>query len=145
MSRRVMQGLGLRVIAAVLSFSVMAAAADAADEKAAAETKTKKARAEARGYLPPYYKNVVDGVQREKIYKIQSQYEAKMDELEKQLKAMADQRDAEIEGVLTPEQKQRIKELAAEAKTKRAKKPDVSAEGTPQGTTAAPSEIRPTK
>ncbi|HEX4129101.1 MAG TPA: hypothetical protein VHZ24_03600 [Pirellulales bacterium] len=94
----------------------------------------KKQRADARGYLPPYYKNVVDPTQREKIYKIQNSYDEKIDALEKQLKELSDQRDAEIEAVLTPEQKKKVQELAAAAKANRSKKtaaaePAPSAEG----------------
>jgi hypothetical protein len=92
-------------------------AAPATGDKPA--TAAKKERADPRGPLPAYYRNVIDGAQREKAYKIFDEYEPKIDELKAQLKALVAKRDAEVEALLTAEQKSRIKELAAEAKAKR--------------------------
>ena len=84
-----------------------------------------KKKANPRGPLPVYYKEVIDNQQRKEIYKIQDTYRPKIAELEAQLKDLTDKRDAEVEALLRPEQKEKLKELAAEAKSKRggAKKP----------------------
>lgn len=79
-----------------------------------------KARAKARGRLPAYYARVVSGDQRDKIYAIQQSYEAKIADLQAQLKALTDKRDAEVAAVLTADQKAKVDQLAADAKTKRA-------------------------
>jgi hypothetical protein len=80
----------------------------------------KKDREKAKGYLPPFYKDVVDGVQREKIYAIQDTYNTKINDLEAQIKSLREQRDAEIGTLLTPEQKKRLGELNDAARTKKA-------------------------
>lgn len=84
-------------------------------EKAAA----KKERDKAKGYLPPFYRDVIDGVQREKIYKLQDEYDAKINPLVEQIRTLRMERDAAIAGLLTAEQKQRLQELQTEAKSKK--------------------------
>ncbi len=79
-----------------------------------------KARAKPRGRLPAFYARVVSGDQREKIYAIQQSYEPKIADLQAQLKALTDKRDAEIEAVLTADQKTKVQQLATDAKAKRA-------------------------
>lgn len=79
-----------------------------------------KARAKPRGRLPAYYARVVSGEQREKIYAIQQSYEAKIADLQAQLKALTDKRDAEVAAVLTADQKAKVDQLASDAKAKRA-------------------------
>lgn len=88
-------------------------AADTADSKPA------KQRAKPRGRLPAYYNQVVDGQQREKIYAIQQQYEPKISALKAELQALQDKLDAEVEGVLTAEQREKVKSLTDAAKQKR--------------------------
>lgn len=105
---------------------------DDAEKKPAA----KKEREKAKGYLPPYYRDVIDGLQREKIYEIQKQYDAKIDALEAEAKALRDKRDAEIAALLSPEQKKRVQELAAEAKNKR--DADAKAKSSAKAPDAAP-------
>lgn len=78
-----------------------------------------KARAKPRGRLPSYYGDVVSLDQREKIYSIQSKYEVELAALREQLKALVAKRDAEVEAVLSDEQKEQVKKLAAEAKAER--------------------------
>ncbi len=108
---RVFKVLSLCSVAALL----LTAGLVMAQEKDAA-----KDRAKAKGYLPPYYKDVIDGVQRDKIYKIQDAYDQQINDLEKQVKELRGKRDAEIAALLTPEQKKRMEELAAAAKVKKA-------------------------
>jgi hypothetical protein len=101
----------------------IAAVAHAADEK----PKEKKERAEMRGPLPTFYRDVIDGIQRDKMYKIHESYEPQINELKKQVKALEDKRDAELEALLRPDQKERVKELMAEAaKERKAKKAEAT-------------------
>lgn len=79
-----------------------------------------KVRAKNRGRLPPYYARVVSGEQKDKIYAIQQSYEAKIADLQAQLKALTDKRDAEVAAVLTADQKSKVDQIAADAKAKRA-------------------------
>ena len=80
-----------------------------------------KTRAKPRGRLPVHYGKVVDPTQKEKIYKIQKSYEPKIAELNVQLQALRDKRDAEIDAVLTAEQRQKVAQYRADAKKQRAK------------------------
>lgn len=83
----------------------------------AQESSVKKAK----GRLPPYYAQVVNDQQRQAIYAIQDKYAARIAALQEQLAALARQRDAEIEGVLTAEQRARLRELQEAAAAKRKK------------------------
>ena len=72
---------------------------------AAAEDKVK-------GQLPAQYKKLgLRDDQVQKIYKIQTDYRGKGAELEKQLKELKTKEKTEVEGVLTDEQKNRLKEI----------------------------------
>jgi len=81
-----------------------------------------KARAKPRGRLPAFYGRVVSGDQKDKIYAIQQSYEPKIADLQAQLKALTDKRDAEIAAVLTADQKTKVDQLSADAKAKRAQR-----------------------
>lgn len=113
----------LVVSAAILPFimSVGLAQQDSpkADAKADKADAKAKQRAKPKGRLPAYYNKVIDGQQREKIYAIQQQYEPKITALKAELQALQDKADAEVDAVLTPEQREIIKKLADEAKQKR--------------------------
>jgi hypothetical protein len=78
-----------------------------------------KAPAKPKGRLPAYYKDVVTVVQKEAIYGIQIKYAEQMDKLEAEIKALTAKRDAEIEGLLSADQKDAI----AKAKAAAGKKP----------------------
>lgn len=78
----------------------------------------KKERAEPKGRLPNHYGEVISGDQRDKIYAIQAKYKDELEKLQAQLKALDAKIDAEIEAVLTPEQKEKVAKIAAEAKAK---------------------------
>ena len=106
---------------------------DAAPKPAA---KAAKPRAKPRGRLPAHYAAVADEEQREKIYRIQQGYQPQIEELQAKLAALREKQAVEIEAVLTPEQKEKVKELAAAAKAKRAK----AAESKKAGDAAKPSE-----
>ena len=80
----------------------------------------KAKKKEFRGRLPAYYSRVVDQEQREKIYAIQREYAPKIDALKAQLAALTAERDEKVVAELTPEQLQKIEQMKAEAKAKRA-------------------------
>jgi Spy/CpxP family protein refolding chaperone len=67
-----------------------------------------------------YYGKVVTEEQRQKIYDIQRKYFPQIRALQKQLEALIAKRDAEIEAVLTPQQKAEIERLRKEAAARRA-------------------------
>ncbi|MBW3600602.1 MAG: hypothetical protein KY475_25480 [Planctomycetes bacterium] len=70
--------------------------------------------------LPLYYAQVVAPYQRENIYGIQAKYEDQIKELQAQIRAILAKREAEIEQVLFPEQREVLKKLRAEAEAQRA-------------------------
>lgn len=72
-----------------------------------------------RPRLPMYYAKVVDEKQRQKIYDIQRKYHPQIADLQKQLEKLIAQRDAEIEAVLTPQQKAEIEKLRQESAQRR--------------------------
>lgn len=125
-------------------WGALSQAADAPATAEAGKSAAKKERADPRGPLPAYYRNVVDGIQREKIYKIYDEYEPRVDELRSQLKKLVAERDAKVEALLTDEQRQRVKELATEAKSKRDAAPKKSADAlAPSATAPNPSAPAP--
>jgi Spy/CpxP family protein refolding chaperone len=104
-----------------------------------ADAPVKKMLSKRSRRLPANYAPVVTEEQREKIFKIQEEYQAKIAPLETQLKELRKERDDKIAAVLTAEQKKKIEEAAAKAKEKKAAKP---AETTPA---APPAESKPEK
>lgn len=69
-----------------------------------------------RGFLPAYFGKLgMSDTQKEKVYRIQSSYEEQLNNLRKQIEQVEQKRDAEIETLLTPGQKLRLKELREEA------------------------------
>lgn len=78
----------------------------------------KKAPADYRGPIPFYYGKVIAPDQKEKIYAIQDKYQGELEALQKQVKELTAKRDAEIEAVLTPEQREKVATMKAEAKSK---------------------------
>ena len=99
------------------------------EDPAKAEAKTAKPRAKPRGRLPAHYGDVVDAEQKEKIYGIQQSYQPQIEALQSQLAAVREKQTTEIEAVLRPEQLEKVKQLAAAAKAKRAKKSDAGDDG----------------
>lgn len=91
-------------------------------EDAAAKPDAKpavKKRAKPRGRLPAHFGKIVDPQQREAIYKLQSEYAPKIEALRAELQALLAKRDADVESVLTAEQKEKLAELRAAAASKR--------------------------
>lgn len=75
----------------------------------------------AKGRLPPHYSDIVTETQRQKIYLIQHKYAETLAELEAKIAQLQKQRDAEIEGLLDDDQKQRLKQAQEQATAKRKK------------------------
>ncbi len=60
-----------------------------------------------KGRLPPGFAKLgLSDEQKQKIYKIQAEYEAKIEALEAQIKKLREEERAQIFGVLTPQQKE---------------------------------------
>lgn len=85
----------------------------------AAQDAAPAARAKPRGRLPAYYAKVISAPQKEQVYRVQAEYEQRIDALESQIAALEKQRNDAIRALLTPEQRKQVDALAAEAKTKR--------------------------
>jgi len=112
-----MVAVGVALAANLPAIAQEATAVDEAED--AAKPTDKKERAEPRGRLPYYYNRVVNPQQREAIYTIQQQYEVKLEALRQQLKQLVEERDAEIESVLRPEQLEQVKAAARKAAEER--------------------------
>lgn len=129
---RVARWVASSVLLAVVGWLVAGAwAQEGAPSKAPApaakgEAGTRRART---GQLPPYYRDVVSEEQRQKIYAIQSEYNAQIAELEARVAQLRKERDAKIEALLTPEQKKKIEDLRAAAKSKRQTRPPANRKG----------------
>jgi len=75
----------------------------------------KEPAAKARGMLPANYgKLSLDEQQKQRIYHLQGEYQAKIDALLKQVRELRDQERKDVEEVLTPAQKERLRELLAD-------------------------------
>ncbi|NLX94939.1 MAG: hypothetical protein GXY83_02055 [Rhodopirellula sp.] len=72
-----------------------------------------------RGRLPAYFAKVIDEQQRQRIYGIQQTYHERIETLKVQLAALIDERDAEVEAVLSAEQRLEIERMKAAARAKR--------------------------
>lgn len=94
-----------------------------------------------RGRLPAHYAEVVDEKQRAAIYAIQQEYAERIKQLRLQLDAVTKERDQKIAAVLTPEQKDKVAELAEAAKAKRERQ----REGVPPAQTKEASAVKPSK
>ena len=70
--------------------------------------------------LPNFYNQIVSETQRDKVYEIQAAYFEPMEKLALRLERLAAERDAQIEAVLTAEQKVKIEALAKDAAARRA-------------------------
>jgi len=68
--------------------------------------------AKLKGYLPPNYGKLgLSDEQKQKVYKIQGDYNQKTADLEKQLKALKEQEKSDLLKVLSEGQKAKLKEL----------------------------------
>jgi len=91
-----------------------------------------------RGPLPANYGKLgVSDEQREKMYDIQEEYDAKIAPLRDQIKNLLKERDSALGDQLTPGQLLRLKELKAEAR-KRSQKPLTEQEPKPENDSVEP-------
>ncbi|HUG92859.1 MAG TPA: hypothetical protein VML55_18605 [Planctomycetaceae bacterium] len=98
----------------------MLAQAGGLQPAAAQQSPAAPARTRARR-LPAYYGQVgLNDRQRETIYGLQAAYADRIEELERQLEALKAKRDQEIEAVLNPQQKTRLRQLVEAAAKRRA-------------------------
>jgi hypothetical protein len=98
-----------------------------------------------RQALPAHFGDLVDKAQREKIYAVQNKYSTQLAALADQIKDLESKRDAEIEAVLTAEQKAKLEKARADAKAKAAERTaakKAAAEAKPTGD--KPAEVKPT-
>ncbi len=93
--------------------------AKSTDKKAAG--KKPSPRKKPRGRLPAYYDRVVSLEQRAKIYAIQRRHAPQIKKLQQELRELTKNRNAEVQAVLTAEQREKVAALAAAAKAKRKK------------------------
>ena len=106
------------------------------------KTPLKKVLGRKGRHLPAHYAQVVNEKQREEIYKIDEEYQPKIEALQKQLDSLKKERDEKISALLTPEQKKQLEEATAKAKATRKSKnrPTTKpAEQPPTTSPAAPS------
>lgn len=85
----------------------------------AAATPPAKKRTEPRGRLPAYYGDLVDSKQRDEIYAIQTKHLAEIKKLRQQIAEIEATQEQEVEAVLTPEQRDKVRQLQEEAKSRR--------------------------
>lgn len=87
-----------------------------------------KDKAEAKkpaGRLPNYFRSLgLSDQQRENILNTIIDYNGQIDELEEQITALKEKRDAEVHTLLTAAQREKLADLQMEAKKKRAEKSD---------------------
>jgi len=109
--------VALAVVAALSASWAVGAEAGAAP--AAEKSEAKKAR-KTTARLPMYYAQIgLSAEQRAKILKTLDDYAPKLADLRAQLEAMTKERDDAVQGELTDEQRQKLDDLKAAAKTKR--------------------------
>ena len=94
------------------------------EAKQEAKQETKKEAVPIRGQLPPYWKQL--GLSKEQVqtvYKIQADYGGKVSELSQKIDKLKSQQKADMEKVLTPAQKERLREIIAGKAPTETKKP----------------------
>jgi len=101
-----MTRLGFGVIVLMAALLVPGLAQDRKDDKKGDDPPVKL-----KGQLPQGYgKLKLSDEQKQRIYKIQATYKAKLDDLEKQKKKLQSDRKKEYEKVLTKDQLQKLRE-----------------------------------
>lgn len=76
-----------------------------------------------KGALPANFGKLgLSDEQKQKVYSIQAKYKTEKDDLNKKLKKVTDDQNADVFGVLTPDQKEKLKELTSFEKTEKKKK-----------------------
>lgn len=87
---------------------------DAKKDDMKKEDKGKEGSARVRGFLPANYRKLgLSEEQRQKVYKVQAEYDDKIKDLEEQIAEMKAKRSKAVESVLTEAQKARLKEITS--------------------------------
>jgi hypothetical protein len=114
-----MRKLGFMTLAAAM----IALAGTGVGQDPAKKEEPKKAEGKAKGFLPPFWKDIVSEDQKQKVYEIQAKYKKELDELRAKVKEVETKRDKEMLALLSPEQKKsledKIKEKAGLPKEKK--------------------------
>lgn len=115
---RISNRLSMGVLALVLGCSMVGWSQESAKPKTAAKQEDKKPT----NRLPANYGKLgLTDAQKDKVYAAQEKYDKQIDDLEAQIKSLKAKRDAEVEAVLSAEQKKILKDLTDEAKDTKAK------------------------
>ncbi|HWL07756.1 MAG TPA: hypothetical protein VNQ76_05105 [Planctomicrobium sp.] len=126
MNARIVSKKMIFCLVGVVALGLTAIAADdpvkkpteAKSQKKVQKDDTKSARLPA-----PFGKLGLSDEQRKQIYAVQGSYQDRIEKLKNELKQVSQERDQQIEAILTSGQKDRLKELESEAKAaKEAKK-----------------------
>jgi Spy/CpxP family protein refolding chaperone len=107
--------VALVVSALGIPYAASTAAQKAAGGSAAAEGKTKARRVR----LPNYYAGVTNDEQRTKLRAILHDFAPQIQQKREELQALIAKRNAALDEILTPEQRQEIAKLRAEAAARR--------------------------
>ena len=100
----------IRLLSLVLVFAIVGVVL-AQDKDTPKKDKTTEPEKKYKGILPANFKKLgLTDAQVQNIYKIQTEYRAKMDDLKKQMEALKATEKATIEKVLTDVQLKRLKE-----------------------------------
>jgi Spy/CpxP family protein refolding chaperone len=113
----------LLVLAAVVVFAPAAATAqEPKDPPKSSAAKAGESQQDPavvpRGQLPPNWRQLgMTEEQKNKVYAVQGKFRARMADLEKQLKEIKAEERKELEKLLSPEQRRKLKELTLGEKT----------------------------
>ncbi len=118
MQRGWFAGVALSLVTGLLvSSAALSQDSKPVDGSKQAAPKTEKAKP--KGRVPNNFGKLdLTTAQREKIYAIQDDYDKKLDDLREQIKTLVAKRDADIDAVLTAEQKTKLEATRAEVKAK---------------------------
>lgn len=93
--------------------------------------------------LPNFFKDVVDGEQKEKLYALQEKFDAQIATLTEQVKALQKQRDTAFEALLSAEQKTKLEKLRADSKAKALEKAAAIKAAAEKAKSGAPATAKP--
>ncbi|HET6426159.1 MAG TPA: hypothetical protein VFG20_20885 [Planctomycetaceae bacterium] len=121
-----MQRMILSLAGCLIAFGALTAWTQESGSKPSKPTAAKPAAEEedkVSGRLPNNYGKLgLSDKQKKSIYETQGKYATEINELIRKVEELRGKRDAEVEGVLTAEQKVKLKELLAESAKKSAAK-----------------------
>lgn len=117
-----MRSLAIRVLAMSYCLAIFSTNSISAQETTS-KSGAKKDSEEIKGRLPNNYKSLeLTDEQKQKIYRIQSEVRPKIDALERQAEALQEKMYADIEAVLTDDQRTMLRKLKSESAAKTAEK-----------------------